>query len=184
MGVKWIAAVGALAVAGSALAVGAQEMRERQRAERADPAALKAELGLSDEQATQLRKMWVDGRKQAIRQRADLQIARLELRELTEAPVVDQKAVDAKVKTIGDLHAAQLKARTDQRLAMRRLLSPEQQEKMKQLARERRLQRRPGAAGPGRERHSGRPDRSSPSEGPGASSSEEGEGPAPAEPRL
>jgi len=183
MGVKWIAAVGALAVAGSALAVGAQEMRERQRAGRVDPAALKAELGLSDEQATQLRKMWVDGRKQAIRQRADLEIARIELRELTEAPVVDQKAVDAKVKAISDLQAARLKARTDQRLAMRRILSPEQQEKMKQLAREGRRHRGSGEAGPWRERRSGRPGRSSPPSGPGASA-EGDEGPTLTEPRL
>jgi len=184
MGVRWVAVMGALAVAGSALSVGAQEMRERGRAERVDPAALRAELGLSDEQATQLRKMWAEGRKQAIRQRADLSIARIELRELTSAPVVDQKAIDAKVKAISDLEGARLKARTDQRLAMRRLLSPEQQEKMKELARERRQHRRVRGAGAFEDRRSGRPGWSGRAPEPAATASPKDEEPAPAEPRL
>ncbi len=39
---------------------------------RPDRAAIQAELGLSAEQAAQLKKLRIEGRKQAIRQRADL----------------------------------------------------------------------------------------------------------------
>jgi Spy/CpxP family protein refolding chaperone len=81
-----------------------------------------------------MRNLRAEGRKQAIRHRADVAIARLELEELMDAKTVDEKAVAAKVKAISDLEAAALKARTDERLAMRRLLTPEQQEKLTQLA--------------------------------------------------
>lgn len=126
----WTAA-GLLVVAGAVVAV-AQERPRREG--RTDRPALRAELGLSAEQAAELQKLRVEGRKQAIRHRADLAIARLELQELMDAATVDEKAVAAKVKAISDLQAAALQARTSQHLAMRRLLTPEQQEKMKQLA--------------------------------------------------
>jgi Spy/CpxP family protein refolding chaperone len=180
MRMRLMAAVGTLAVAGSVLAVGAQEARERrQPGGRPDPAALRAELGLSDEQAAQMQKMRVDGRKEAIRSRADLAVARIELEELMNAPNVDQKAIDAKVKAIADLQAAQLKARVDQRLALRRLLSPEQQEKMKQLQQQR---RGPRPAGAWRDRRPGRDGAPIPPPGPGGPSSDENDEPVTTEP--
>jgi Spy/CpxP family protein refolding chaperone len=185
MRVRSMAVAGALALAGSVLAVGAQEARERRAAGtpgRPDPAALRAELGLSDEQAAQMERMGAEGRKQAIRQRADLAIARLELEELMNAPVVDQRAIDAKVKAIADLQAGQLKARTDQRLALRRLLSPEQQEKMKQLLRQRRAERGARPAGAWRDRRPGRTGVALPPPGPGGPWPEGDEDPAPPEP--
>ncbi len=136
----WVAA-GVVVMAGTVLAV-AQERGPARAAGRPDLATIQADLGLSAEQAAQLKKMKTDGRKQAIRQRADLAIARIELEELMDAPVVDQKAIDAKVKAISDLQAAELKARTDQQMALKRILTPEQQEKMKQLRQTRRAERR------------------------------------------
>jgi Spy/CpxP family protein refolding chaperone len=135
--------VGALAVAGTAAVVAAQERPRREG--RHDRAAIQAELGLSAEQAAQLNKLRSEGRKQAIRQHADLAIARVELAELMDGPTVDEKAVAAKVKAISDLQGAALKSRTDERLAMRRILSPEQQEKMKQLMQRNRRERGPRA---------------------------------------
>ena len=89
------------------LAAAAQERPRRAgRDGRPDLATLQAELGLTAEQAAQLQKAWADGRKQAIRQRADLAIARIELEELMGAPVVDEKAIDAKVAAISGLQAA------------------------------------------------------------------------------
>jgi Spy/CpxP family protein refolding chaperone len=120
---------------------------------RVAPAAIQAELSLSNEQAAQLKKLRDDGRKQAIRQRADLAIARIELEEAMDAPSVDEKLVGARVKAVSDLEASSLQARTSQRLAMRRLLTPEQQEKMKQLMRQGRMER----AGARREHRQGRP---------------------------
>ncbi len=153
MRVQLLAMAGALVVAGAVAVVAAQERGPARRPGRPDAAAIQAELGLSADQAAQLKKLWADGRKQAIRQRADLAIARIELEELMDASSVDEKAVAARVKAMSDLQASSLKARTDQRLAMRRLLSPEQQEKMKQLVRRGRMERA-GAEG---ERRLGRP---------------------------
>ena len=145
MRVRLLAVVGILAVAGTVVVAAAQERPRRQG--RPDAAALEKELGLSADQAAQLKKLRAEGRKQAIRHRADLAIARLELQELMDAATVDEKAVAAKVKAISDLQAAALQARTSERLAMRRLLTPEQQEKMKQLAPRRGRMGRPGRAG-------------------------------------
>jgi Spy/CpxP family protein refolding chaperone len=120
---------------------------------------IKAELGLSDSQYAQLKKMRVDERRAAIRRRADMQIARLELNELLDASAPDEKVVAAKVKELNELQAAALKARVDARLALGKMLSPEQREKLNQM-------RGPGRRGghgprrphPGRERRDGGPD--------------------------
>jgi Spy/CpxP family protein refolding chaperone len=100
-----------------------------------DPAEMKQELGLSDAQVTQIRKLHLDQRKAAIKRRADAQLARIELQELMQAPTVDEKAVALRVKEISDIQAANIKARVDTMLAMKKILTPEQQEKMKQLHR-------------------------------------------------
>jgi Spy/CpxP family protein refolding chaperone len=145
MRVRVLTFLGILAAAGMAVSAVAEERPRREA--RPGLAGLEAELGLSAEQAAQMRNLRAEGRKQAIRHRADVAIARLELEELMDARTVDEKAVAAKVKAISDLEAAALKARTDERLAMRRLLTPEQQEKLKQLGPR---GRRGRAARPGR----------------------------------
>ena len=154
MRVQRLAVAGALMVAGAVGIVAAQERGPERRQGRPDPAAIQAELGLSADQAAQLKKLRDAGRKQAIRQCADLAIARIELQEAMDAPSVDDKLVAARVKAVSDLQAASLQARTNERLAMRRLLTPEQQEKMKQLMRQGRMERagarparRPGRQG-------------------------------------
>lgn len=106
-------------------------------------AEIRDELGLSDSQVNQLRKLWTDQRKEHIRRRADLEIARLELRSLLDAPTEDERAVGAKVKELGELQASALKARVDARLAMRRILTPEQQRKLRELRPPRRALARP-----------------------------------------
>ena len=174
-----LAGLGILVMGGTVLVATAQERPRRAGREgRPDLATLQAELGLTAEQAAQMQKARADGRKQAIRQRADLAIARLELEELMGAPVVDQKAIDAKVAAISGLEAAGLKARTDQRLALRKMLTPEQQEKMKQLMRENRGSRGPRPARSGRERRPGSPGQPPPGQG-GPSAEEADELPSP-----
>jgi Spy/CpxP family protein refolding chaperone len=88
---------------------------------------------LNETQYAQLRKVRVEERKAAIRRRADLQIARLELKELLDAATPDEKVVAAKVKELNELQAAALKARVDARLALGKILTPEQREKLKQM---------------------------------------------------
>ena len=120
---------------------------------------IKAELGLNEAQYSQLRKARLEERKAAIRRRADLHVARLELDELLDASTPDEKAVAAKVKELNDLQAAALKARVDARLALGRMLTPEQREKLKHLRGPgRRGGHGPRRAGPERERGGRGPD--------------------------
>lgn len=136
--------------AGAAAQPVAPEARERrgrmERPERGpgrDWAALQREVGLTEEQAAALRRLRAEERKQAIRRRADLAIARVELEEALEAATVDEKLIATRVRAVSELQAAALRARVDRRLALRKVLTPEQRDKVRQLRRER------GAAGRG-----------------------------------
>jgi Spy/CpxP family protein refolding chaperone len=129
--------IATLAVAGAGVVAMARPAGPR-HGEGPNPAVLKQELGLSDEQSAQLQKLRQEERKQAIRQRADMEIARMELDQALDAATVDEKAVAAKVQALTQLQAAAVQARVDQRLAVRKLLSPEQRDKMRQLTREHR----------------------------------------------
>src|SRR5262249_45349333 len=93
---------------------------EGRHGRRARIAHMKEALGLSDQQMDQLHKLRTDGEKTAIRKRADLRIARMELHELMGATTLDEKAVQAKVREVADLDAAMLRARVDGHLAMRK----------------------------------------------------------------
>lgn len=133
--------IAALALAGAGLVANAQPEPGRGMGRHGDgpnPVVLKQQLGLSDEQSAKLQNLWQEEHKQAIRRRADMQIARMELDEALSAATIDEKAVDAKVQALTQLQAAALKARVDQRIAVAKLLTPEQRAKMKQLRWERR----------------------------------------------
>jgi len=106
-------------------------------------ARLKEDLGLSDQQETRLREIREGSQRDAIRRRADVQVARLDLRHLMEAPTLDRKAVDAKVKEVSDLQAAGFRARVDTMLAMREVLTPDQMKKWQELRGDRRMGDRP-----------------------------------------
>lgn len=106
-----------------------------------DPAMLKQELGLNDQQVGELRKLQLEQRKAAIRRRADTELAQIGLQEQLQAPTPDDKVVQARIKELADLHAAGLRARVDAQLALRKILTPDQQEKLRQLRADR---RRPG----------------------------------------
>jgi Spy/CpxP family protein refolding chaperone len=99
-------------------------------------AHLKEQLGLSEQQEARLTEIREARQRDAIKHRADMQLARLDLRRLLESPTLDRKAVDAKVKEISDLHAVGFRARVDAMLAMREVLTPEQMKKWQQICRE------------------------------------------------
>ena len=132
---QWLAVAGMLAAAGVASAAGPEGGPEGPQGRRPGMMMerLRSEVGLSDSQIEQLKKIHMDERKAAIRRHADLQIARIELRDLMAATSPDKAAVDAKVKQISDLQAANLRARVDGRMAARKVMTPEQLEKAKQL---------------------------------------------------
>lgn len=127
----WLAGLASMALASGLLAQGPGP----RPAPRGDlESQLKERIGLADEQVEQVRKLRVEHQKAEVQRQAALQVARMELNELFRAPMVDEKAIAAKLKVVGDLEFAVLKARVDQRLALRKVVSPEQAEQIEKLA--------------------------------------------------
>ena len=128
-----------------------------------DIARLREQLGLTDDQVKQLHALRIEGAKNAIRSRADVEVKRLELRELLQADEPDRAAIDQKLRELSDARYTAQKQRIDQRLAMRDILTPEQRSKLKELRGKFRRggepMRRPGGPGmdgPPRQRFSPR----------------------------
>jgi hypothetical protein len=105
-------------------------------------------LGLSADQVSKLEQLRTDFEKASIRHEADLRIAEMDLRTLLEAPSVDMKKVEAKVREIE-------RSRADLRLARIRTiekgkeeLSAEQRNKFQELMSDSRLTRLQSALEP------------------------------------
>jgi Spy/CpxP family protein refolding chaperone len=132
-----IGAIGAVATVAAlaALTVADLKAQEPRRARRAGLEAFQSEIGLTDQQAAEIRRIHNEARKAAIRRHADLRIARIELHELLAAATVDEARIAARVKAISDLQAAAFKERTETQLAIRRLVTAEQYQKMQQVKR-------------------------------------------------
>jgi len=117
-----------------------------------DP-AIRQQAGISDEQAATIRKQEADFRRAEIRGRADLEVKRLDLKDLLAADKPDRAAINAKLQEISAAQLSLQKSAIDYRLTIRDAITPAQREKLRQLMRDR-WQRdgrgRPGADGPGR----------------------------------
>jgi Spy/CpxP family protein refolding chaperone len=98
---------------------------------------IKAELGLTDAQQADIRKVMEGARRDRLRKSTDLKIARLDLRSLLRADKVDDKAIAAKVAEAQAAQGALLKLRVDTALAMKRILTPEQQKKIAEMRQDR-----------------------------------------------
>lgn len=93
---------------------------------------LREELGLTHEQVEQLHALKFEGAKQAIQARAQLQLRRLELRELFRAEPLDRAAITRKVSELSDAQHTLLLQRTEQHMALLELLTPEQRARFKE----------------------------------------------------
>jgi Spy/CpxP family protein refolding chaperone len=138
---QMLAVLGVVALAGLAFAQAPPQERPQRpgpgprgpRVGAPGPAQMAEALGLTDQQKAQIEKLRADQQRAAIKRRADQKLAKFELGELLKAQTVDEKAVALRVKELTDLHGAAIKARVDHLLAMKKILTPEQQEKMKQM---------------------------------------------------
>lgn len=109
-------------------------------------------LGITPEEASKIRQQELSFRKVQIRNRAELEVKRMELAELLAADKPDRAMIDKKLREISDTQFASEKSRIDHRLAMREALTPEQREKLKQMFSEFRRpfgERGPSRHGPG-----------------------------------
>lgn len=124
-------AVAAVAGAGDAAALARQRLEHR--GGRAGFAERAERLGLSQDQREQMRKLRTEAVLGMIRRRADGALARLDLRQLLDNADPDASAIDAWLKQRAGQQAAALRERVEQRLALRRLLTPEQRSKLREL---------------------------------------------------
>ena len=120
---------------------------------------IKTELGLTDVQQADIRKAMEAAHRDRLRKTTDLKIANLDLKSLLRAEKIDEKAIAAKLAEAQAAQGALLKLRVDSALAMKRVLTPEQQKKLTELRAEngprrmdrrvkRGMQMRGGAMGP------------------------------------
>lgn len=106
-----------------------------------DDPAFRERVGLTKEQMDKLRALGTSAAKARIRAEADMKIKRLELAELLQAEKPDRAAIDKKLRELADLHYNALKARADNLLAFREIVSADQREKIKAFVHERIQQR-------------------------------------------
>ena len=95
--------------------------------------AAKAELGLTDVQQADIQKAVETARRDRLRKSTDLKIAKMDLRSLLRAEKVDEKAIAAKLAEAQAADGALMKIKVDTALAMKRILTPEQQKKFAQM---------------------------------------------------
>lgn len=89
------------------------------------------ELQLTDEQKKEMLSIRFQAQKQFIVQRAAIATARLELRQLFQAPSPDQSAIEKKVKEVSELRTKASLARIDRLFSVRNILTPEQRIKVR-----------------------------------------------------
>ncbi len=123
------AALGLLAAAAAAGKVAAQDAGATHPMDRE---AFRTELGLTDEQVAAIRELRTQQRKDGFKRRSDARAARVALDLALAAEPIDEAAVAARVKTVADLEAASARARAESQLALRRLVTAEQYQKLAQ----------------------------------------------------
>ena len=109
---------------------------------------VRKQVGITDEQFAKIRGQESDFRKNEIRDRADLQVKRIDLRDLLAADKPDRAAIDSKLQEISASQLALEKAAVDYRLDMRDAITPAQRDKLRQLMKDRRQRGGGGAGGP------------------------------------
>jgi Spy/CpxP family protein refolding chaperone len=112
-----------------------------------DP-AIRDQIGVTADQAAKIRQQEADFRKTEIRDHADLEVKRIDLRELMAADNPDRAAIDAKLTEISTSRLALERAAVGFRLNSRNALTPDQRQKLQELVRNRQG-REGGPAGPG-----------------------------------
>jgi Spy/CpxP family protein refolding chaperone len=117
---------------------------------------LSQQLGVTAAQAAKIRQQESEFRKTEIRNRADLQIKRMDLNDLLSAEKPDRTAIDSKLQEISAAQLALEKSAIDYRLNMRDALTPAQQQKLQQMMTQRSRSAASGNAAPSGPRGGGR----------------------------
>lgn len=91
------------------------------------------ELGLNDEQVKAIKGVLIEAHKRNIELRADARIAHIELGQLITGDEVNRASVSAKIAQITSVQGDIMRQRADAVLAVREILTPEQQAKAEHM---------------------------------------------------
>jgi Spy/CpxP family protein refolding chaperone len=108
---------------------------------------LRKQVGISDDQVAKIRQQESEFRKTEIRDRADLEVKRLDLKDLLDSDNPDRAAIDSKLQEISASQMALEKAAIDHSLDVRTAITPAQREKIRQLMKARWERGGPGGQG-------------------------------------
>jgi Spy/CpxP family protein refolding chaperone len=122
-----------------------------------DPGRMAEKLGLTDQQVEQMRALQVKHQTDMIMRRAELKIARLELREIMMNAKLNENSALSKQDQISKMKSDIARVNLQHKIAMRKILTDEQQKKWQEMRHEMR---------PGPGRHHGRGGRGFRGDGP------------------
>ena len=90
------------------------------------PLAMKDELGLKDDQVKAIEPLEIDYRKHAIKSRADVRVAMIDLGSLLDQKSPNRSAISSKVDEISGIRKQMMMYRVDTLLQLKEILTPEQ----------------------------------------------------------
>jgi len=90
------------------------------------PLAMKDELGLKDDQVKAIEPLEMDYRKHAIKSRADVRVAMIDLGSLLDQKSPNRSAISSKVDEISGIRKQMMMYRVDTLLQLKEILTPEQ----------------------------------------------------------
>ncbi len=118
-------------------------------------------LQITDEQRRKLEDIDFNSSKQAIQQRATLQVQQLELQRLLEADNPDRAAIDKKIQEVAQARAGLMRTETNALLDVRSVLTREQRDRIREYMqsqnRQRRQEQQRGRVGAPRPQGQGQP---------------------------
>ena len=88
-------------------------------------------LNLSQSQRDKIAKIRESHQKDMIQSRADLQLAQLEFRKLMRSDNPDKRAINSQIDRMSSIRADMMKARVEQRLDVRDVLTSDQRAKLR-----------------------------------------------------
>lgn len=91
------------------------------------------EIGLGEEQVEALRKRHTEARKQMIQIRSQIEMDMIDVKNAVMREQIDMPTAEAKIREIGKLKGDKFMAMIQAMHDMRQILSPEQQQKVKEM---------------------------------------------------
>lgn len=101
------------------------------------PPQLIKKLGLTDEQQDKVQSIRMNAEKEKIKIEAELRIKQIDMQEQMEKKSVNEKEISKLIDAISDLQKKMLENRIKTMLALKKILTPEQQEKLKKFMEQR-----------------------------------------------